>query len=127
MSFHASYFWLSVLSGGRKARSECRSPGIDHEGSLCCHVEVIARGADEAGDDGGDDGDSAMALVSGGEGWKCKWVRPLSAVITDADDDCASIACLGTCPGEIRILFLLLLTVSASTRLKNSRYLGPTF
>ena len=70
MSFHASYFWLSVLSGGRNARSPSRSSScgaaaeVDHEGSLCCHVEVIAKDDD---DDDGDDG-NAITFVSGGDG-----------------------------------------------------------
>ena len=66
MSFHASYFWLWVLSGGRNARSPSRSSSsaaeVDHEGSLCCHVDVIAKDDDDADDD------NAIAPVSAGVG-----------------------------------------------------------
>ena len=90
MSFHASYFWLSVLSGGRKARfpSRSESPATAaavtaedvHDGNLCCHVDVIAK------DGAGACPAAATTFVSGGDGWKWSCVRPFSAVIT-ADDE----------------------------------------
>ena len=71
MSFHASYFWLSVLSGGRNALSPASAVATeaaeaDHEGSLCCHVEVIAKDGED--DDGDDEDNSITLFVSGGDG-----------------------------------------------------------